>query len=276
MFATVALAKRIEEAERLLVVALAGVVGARGGDVSVVNVGAGAVVYGGEGAPFNKAIAIGFEPLDEEALLCAEAEHDARGAPLRFEIATLSDPPVFEALSRRGYTLVGFENVLGLPLGSGQEHRADDGIEVGLARPDEYDAWTRVVTTGFASPDGSAPETESHPPEALLAVFRDFAGVAELERTLARRDGELAGGASLFTFGDIAVMAGAATLLAHRRHGVQRALLRARLARAARSGCSLAVVTTQPGSQSQSNVQRAGFSLLYARAILVRAQRSGR
>jgi hypothetical protein len=29
-------------------------------------------------------------------------------------------------------------------------------------------------------------------------------------------------------------------------------------------------VTTMPGSKSQQNVQRAGFELLYARAILVK------
>jgi hypothetical protein len=30
------------------------------------------------------------------------------------------------------------------------------------------------------------------------------------------------------------------------------------------------VVTTQPGSKSQENVQRLGFELLYTRAILVK------
>ena len=30
------------------------------------------------------------------------------------------------------------------------------------------------------------------------------------------------------------------------------------------------MVTTQPGSKSQQNVQREGFSLLYSRALLVK------
>ncbi|HRI11203.1 MAG TPA: hypothetical protein PKW35_25470, partial [Nannocystaceae bacterium] len=58
-------------------------------------------------------------------------------------------------------------------------------------------------------------------------------------------------------------------LPAHRRRGVQSALLTHRLAAAAAAGCELAVVTTQPGSKSQENVQRLGFALLYARAIFV-------
>ena len=68
----------------------------------------------------------------------------------------------------------------------------------------------------------------------------------------------------------VAQLAGAATLPAFRRRGVQRALLAARLAAARRAGCDLAVVTTQPGTQSQVNAERQGFRLLYARAILVK------
>jgi hypothetical protein len=52
---------------------------------------------------------------------------------------------------------------------------------------------------------------------------------------------------------------------------VQTALLAARLADAAAAGCDVAVVTTQPGSRSQQNVQRRGFDLLYVRAVLVKA-----
>jgi GNAT superfamily N-acetyltransferase len=60
------------------------------------------------------------------------------------------------------------------------------------------------------------------------------------------------------------------TAPAHRRRGVQTALLSARLADAAAAGCDIAVVTTQPGSKSQQNVQRRGFDLLYTRAVLVK------
>jgi len=68
----------------------------------------------------------------------------------------------------------------------------------------------------------------------------------------------------------VAQLAGAATAPAHRRRGVQSALLSARLADAASGGCDVAVVTTQPGSKSQQNVQRRGFDLLYTRAVLVK------
>ena len=68
----------------------------------------------------------------------------------------------------------------------------------------------------------------------------------------------------------VAQLTGAATAPAHRRRGVQTALLATRLADAGRAGCDIAVVTTAPGSKSQQNVQRRGFHLLYTRAVLVK------
>ena len=89
-------------------------------------------------------------------------------------------------------------------------------------------------------------------------------------RYAALRDGVIVGGASFHTAEGIAQFTGAATAPAHRRRGVQTALLSARLADAASAGCDIAVVTTQPGSKSQQNVQRRGFDLLYTRAVLVK------
>jgi hypothetical protein len=46
---------------------------------------------------------------------------------------------------------------------------------------------------------------------------------------------------------------------------VQAALLHERLARAAEAGCDLAVCLAQPGSTSQRNIVRKGFTVLYKR-----------
>lgn len=91
-----------------------------------------------------------------------------------------------------------------------------------------------------------------------------------IRRYLAWRHDAIAGGGGLRLAGGVAELSGASTLPDHRRHGVQTALLHHRLAEAVRAGCDIAVVTTEPGSKSQQNVQRQGFSLLYARAVLIR------
>lgn len=70
--------------------------------------------------------------------------------------------------------------------------------------------------------------------------------------------------------GDLAQLAGAGTRPHARGRGVQKALLQRRLADARAAGCTLAVVTTAPGTRSQDNVMRRGFELLYTRAILVK------
>jgi ribosomal protein S18 acetylase RimI-like enzyme len=88
---------------------------------------------------------------------------------------------------------------------------------------------------------------------------------------VARIGGAIAGAATVRIDGTIAQFAGAATLPAFRRRGVQTALYRTRLGDAARAGCTVAVVVTQPASKSQQNAQREGFSLLYSRQLLVKA-----
>jgi len=70
--------------------------------------------------------------------------------------------------------------------------------------------------------------------------------------------------------GESALLTGATTLSAHRRLGVQTALLDARLHAAQVSGAKLAIITTAPGTQSQANAMKRGFALLYARTSLCR------
>ena len=128
------------------------------------------------------------------------------------------------------------------------------------------------MTDGFFHPDvfDGPPPRETFDRQTILDMMAASSAVPGLALYLARRGGAIAGGGSVRIADRLAQLSGAATLPAHRRRGVQSALLRARLLDAARHGCDLAVVTTEPASKSQENVQRAGFALLYSRAILIR------
>ena len=146
-----------------------------------------------------------------------------------------------------------------------------EGLVVSESAAEERAAWLDLVITGFASPDSQGvPSHESFPRDELERVMADMAEAEGFVCYFARRHGVPAGGASMRLFEGVAQLCGAATLPAHRRRGVQSALLLARLEIASRAGCDVAVVTTQPGSKSQENVQKQGFELLYTRAILVR------
>lgn len=224
------------------------------------------------GSPFNKVAGLGFGSMPSAAALDEiERAFTARGAPVQIELSHLADPAFSVFLSERGYRLTSFENVLGLALRGQAERVTPPGVEVRRSGDDEFDAWLGVVADGFAHPDDQGvPSHEKFPRDIILSAERDFAA-AGVMRYVAFTDGVIAGGAGLRLAEGVAQLTGAATAPAHRRRGVQTALLSARLADAAAAGCDVAVVTTQPGSKSQHNVQRRGFDLLYARAILVKS-----
>ena len=160
--------------------------------------------------------------------------------------------------------------MLGLALPGVAGRVTPPGVQVRPSSDGEFGSWLDVVADGFAHPDTQGvPAHEEFPREVIARAERDFAA-AGVTRYIALRDGVIAGAASFRVADGIAQLTGAATAPAHRRRGVQTALLPTRLADAAAAGCDIAVVTTQPGSKSQQNMQRHGFDLLYTRAILVK------
>ena len=280
VFATTSMARRIEAAEAATAREFGERARARGKDVLIESIGGTHAVFGGHGQPFNKVAGLGFAPVAEEDFARLESLYDARAAEIRVEQSTLADPAVAALLTRRGYVLAGYENVLGLDLLTERDAlaRARDeavarGVIVSKTGSADLRAWIDTVTDGFMHPDhfDGPPPTESFPRDAIEDVFSDIGSAPGTSLYVARREGQIAGGASLRISDGLAQLAGASTLPAHRRRGVQSALLHARLLDAADSGCDLAVVTTEPASKSQQNVQRAGFALLYARAVLIRS-----
>ncbi|GLY93199.1 GNAT family N-acetyltransferase [Actinoplanes sp. NBRC 103695] len=270
MFCDADLAARIERAEAELMEATSRAAGRRRGDGSAfaLALAGGAATFAETDSPFNKIAGLGFggTPPDAE-LERVERAFEAAGSPVQAEVATLADPAIAELLTGRGYRLVSFENVLGRSLTDLPETGPAAGIEV---RPSGEDPYESLVADATATADTQGvPSHEDFDREVLVNAMRDLAE-SGARRWLALRDGEPAGGGSMRIAGTIAQLTGAATSPAHRRRGVQTALLAARLAEAAVAGCEVAVVTTQPGSQSQQNVQRMGFDLLYTRAVLLR------
>ena len=272
LFCDTALAERIERAEAEFIETASDAAGRRTGAAGfVIPVCGGIASFAAEGSPFNKVAGLGFEDVPSAAALEEiEQAFIARGAPLQIELAHLASPKIGALLTARGYRLTSFENVLGMVLADAPQQVMPPGVEVRPSSDDEFGAWVGVVADGFAYPDTEGvPSHEEFPREVIASAERDAAAAGVL-RYLALRDGVIAGGASLRLTEGIAQLTGAATAPAHRRRGVQTALLLARLTDAAAAGCDIAVVTTQPGSRSQRNVQRRGFDLLYTRAVLVK------
>lgn len=274
LFASTALAARIERADARLMSESASAAARRRPETRAfaLSVAGGAATYAAPGSPLNKVAGLGFAgPLDPAELDAVERAFAERGAAVQVELSCLAEPQIGALLTRRGYTLENFENVLGRRLPTAPSRALPDDVVVSVSEAGESGAWLDLVITAFASPDAQGvPSHESFPRDELERVMDDMAQAEGFVRYLARRGGVPAGGASMRLFEGVAQLCGAATLPEHRRRGVQSAMLAARLEAASRAGCDVAVVTTQPGSKSQENVQKQGFELLYTRAILVR------
>lgn len=283
LFADIPLATRIEQSESHMLAACLGEIRRNrpaSSDAFCEHLAGGVATYTSNGSPLNKIAGLGFGgPLVESELEAIERRFAERSCPVQVELSTLADPTFGQMLTRRGYVLMNFENVLGVSLGDLKEATATANestastsqILIAACIPSQFDMWLDVVATGFAAPDTEGvPSHEAFDRATLERVIRDMAAAPGFMHYIARHDGEIAGGASMFVGERIAHLAGAATLPAHRRRGVQSALLAHRLRDARNRGCEIAVVTTQPGSKSQQNAQRRGFELLYSRAMLVR------
>jgi len=270
LFGSTKLAERIELAEARLIADASVAAGRRTGGVGFVTwIARGVASFAEPGSPLNKVTGLGFAGLPDAAALAAvERAFAVRDAAVQVELANLADPAIGALLTGRGYQLVSYENVLGVALPA--EAAPVVGVDIARSGDDEVEMWLDVVVDGFAHPDGQGVATPEEVERGVVATaVRDFTA-ADARRYLARRDGVIAGGASMRITDGVAQLTGAATTPQQRRRGVQTALLSARLADAADAGCDIAVVTTQPGSKSQQNVQRRGFDLLYTRAVLVK------
>jgi len=200
VFVTAESALRIERAEAAVTRAIGEAVGA-----FVRAIGAGVAAYGRPGSPTNKIIGSGLDaPIDEVELASVE-----QAVPeLRVELCTLASPESSIALTKRGYRLIGFENVLVRPLAA----VPPTALRVERVTPATLGVWRDTTIDAFAADDATG---------VLVDHF-------------------------------------------------SREVIAARLADAAARGADLAVITTAPGSQSQANVMKHGFTLAYARAILVK------
>jgi ribosomal protein S18 acetylase RimI-like enzyme len=281
MFATGSLARRIERAEASLIEA--GTLHAARrmpeGQAFATPLRGGIAAFAEAGSPLNKVAGLGFGGVPhEDELEAVEGAYAARACPVHVELSSFAEPAIGRLLTRRGYELIGYENVSGLALeaGSTYEESPVDGLTIARVGAAEADDWLRTVLTGFKHPDifDGLASHESFEDDVVERSIEDMVSVDGFERYVAYRSGIAAGGASFRASEGVAQLCGSATLPEHRRRGVQTALLRNRLAEAARRGCDVAVVTTQPGSKSQENIERFGFTLLYVRAILAMGRRA--
>jgi GNAT superfamily N-acetyltransferase len=266
-----ALARRIELAEAQAAVDCAEALERMRPDgvAAVERIAGGFAIYCGAGSPVTQAVGLGLEgAVSDEEVDRLEEFYRSREEPVRVETCPLADASLVRHFGERGYRVTEFSNVMALPLrGSSSAAAATGnppaGVTIERIGQQQMDLWTLTVSRGFSE---NFPVTQE-----ILEVMKMFALGANVECYLARVDGAVVGGATLALRQGVAGLFGASTLPAFRNRGVQTALLKERLRRAMTENCDLAVCIAQPGSSSQRNVVRQGFSVLYTRVKFERA-----
>lgn len=228
------------------------------------EIGGGIATFSGIDSPITQAFGVGlFGPVSALELDQLEEFFFSRGAPVALELCPFIHASLIELLKARPYRLEEFSNVLVRELRPGEEIAAPHSkLQVRPAAPDEITQYSGIVADAFSE---YLPISET-----LIGVIRSFFRRASGRCFVALAENEIAAGGCVSADQQLAELYGAATAAKFRKHGGQSLLIAARLAWALEQGCDLATTTTQPGSSSQRNYERAGFRVVYSRSKVVR------
>lgn len=267
-FADIELARRLETTDALAAVEFARAWAHQNsftGEVSL-PVAGGYAGFGGVDSPLTQAFGLGLNgPVTDQDLAAMEEFYRARGAPVNIETCPLADPSLLRLLNERGYHPIEYSNVFVRELTEADSRVRPDPtakVRVRRAAQDEAESYSLLVTRSFL-------ESAEIPP-GLKDVFLSCFHAERAFFFFAEVDGIPAGGGMMSIHRGVASFGGAGTLPEFRNRGVQTALLLARIAAAAESGCDLAMVATGPGTGSQRNVERMGFRVVYTRLKFLR------
>ncbi|MDY0406127.1 hypothetical protein P5G51_012660 [Virgibacillus sp. 179-BFC.A HS] len=132
-----------------------------------------------------------------------------------------------------------------------------------LADQDEEMFWVQAIAAGFADAD-HVPDSQN------LDLERAFFKMQSSLPVIAFEDGNVAAGGILAIDKDMASLFTTSTRLSFRKRGLQKAIIDWRLRFAKERGARIATIETDPGSDSQRNVERAGFQLAYVTAEIIK------
>jgi ribosomal protein S18 acetylase RimI-like enzyme len=262
-FADLALARRLETTDALASVEFARAwvrLNSYTGE-AFIPVAGGHASFGGIDSPLTQAFGLGLNgPVTEADMAGMEEFYRAQGAAVNIETCPLADPSLLKLLNERGYRPIEYSNVLAREITGDDSLACPDpasNVQVRRLALDDAESYSLLIGKSFF--ENTEISTD------FLSFFTSTFHAAGAFFFLAEVDGVQAGGGMMSIHQGVASLGGAGTLPEFRNRGAQKAVLLARLALAAQSGCDLAMVATMPGSGSQRNVERQGFRVVYTR-----------
>lgn len=262
-FVDLGFARRLEMAETILpecVEALRRFSPAR--PAACEQVAGGVAFYGGPKYPSNQMVGMGlYGEVTADDMDRVETFFRSRGVASTIVVSPLADMSLPRLLGQRGYGIAEFNSVLIRRINPDEPFHSPAGLTIERVTPETISPWVQAVAEGFGQDVGEAKE-----------VFGGMASLPGDLSFLARIGDEVVGGCGgrIIPEAKIAALFGAATRLAFRKRGVQGALIECRLHEAALAGCEYAVVSTQPATASQRNMERRGFRLAYTKLVMTR------
>jgi len=219
------------------------------------SVGGGFAHCRGEAHPLNQALGL-VERLSEADLAVVEA---LLGSPTVLELSPAADPDLWPMLAQRGYRLHQFQQLWARPLTGTTAPPALDLVRT--AKVHEADLYNRIVCAGFMERDDW---------RELDPLFNTSLDVKDAWGFLAFVDGQPAGGGMLGIVDGVALLSGSSVIPRFRGRGLQKALIRARMAFAEALDCDLACASTAPGTASQRSYEACGFRAAYPKVEMAR------
>lgn len=232
-----------------------------GFDSQILKVGSGTACYLGQESFLSQVIAWGFDSdinsLHNELKLIEEFYINHNCASVNIELSPFCGNHLVQMLSKAGYRVCELSTISFLELDQYVEIEKDIIKYIERTKKADLAYWAKQIATGFDYPD-AAWQFELYAKSQNVIPFHYLIG------------SEIAGGATIAVHGESCDLGVTSIILIYRGQGIQKLLLNARLIYAKQYGAKVAVVTTEPGSISDLNIQKLGFQPAYTRIKLTK------
>lgn len=223
----------------------------------ILDINGGAACFSGVDSYLSQVLGWGFASQPKQfktEIECIEHFYQAQGhTRVDIELCPYAGSELALFLTRRGYGVTELNNVSALNLkGYSWDEQPLDVFEIREVLPFQLEEWATRVALGFGYPD------------ARDQFFR-YAQAKGVTAFAAYDQGQVIAGAIIAMYGEFCDLGVTSTLPIYRGKGLQKKLLQARLNFAKEQGLSWAIVTTEPGTVSDANVQKIGFQCAYTR-----------
>ncbi len=218
-------------------------------------------MFDGIESPLTQTFGLGvFDEITDAELDEIEEFFRKHNAPIFHEVSPLADASLINLLNDRGYQPIELTNVMYRMLGADDavDSPKNSNISTRIINSDEINIFAETSVAGWSA---EMPEFADFGIE-LCTVGANSKGASSF---IAELGGKPIATGTLFVCGDVAMLGGASTIPESRNQGAQNALLAARLRYAAKQGCTIAMMGTSPGSQSQHNAEKNEFRIAYTR-----------